>query len=258
MRFPVYVHLGPVEILLHTLTEFGGIFIGFRYFLWIRKSTGDSIESVNRGWIIIGAIFGALLGSRLLGGLERPHELMAASNKLFYFYTNKTIVGGLLGGLCGVEGIKMLVHEKRKSGDLFVFPLLLALIIGRIGCFGMGVYEETYGIPADLPWAMNLGDGLKRHPVCLYEIIFLILLWITLANTRKQKNLDEGSLFKIFLISYLAFRFLIDFIKPGERYLFGLGSIQLACLAGLLYYNRYIINPKLLLNPTSAPNNAVT
>jgi len=49
------------------------------------------------------------------------------------------------------------------------------------------------------------------------------------------------------MIAYLLFRFLLDFIKPGSRYALGLGSIQLACLAGLLYYIRTIISPSRLI-----------
>jgi prolipoprotein diacylglyceryltransferase len=54
---------------------------------------------------------------------------------------------------------------------------MLAMIIGRIGCFLTGIYEETYGIPTDSVFGMHLGDQYLRHPVALYEIV-LILLWM--------------------------------------------------------------------------------
>lgn len=50
------------------------------------------------------------------------------------------------------------------------------MIIGRIGCFLTGIYEETYGIPTDSVFGMHLGDQYLRHPVALYEIGFLIAL----------------------------------------------------------------------------------
>ena len=255
MQFPVYIKIGSVNILLHTIAELTGMFIGFRYFLFLRKSEGDAVDSSNRLWIIIGAIFGALVGSRMLGALEKPHELFSTTRKLLYVYSNKTIVGGLLGGLWGVEVIKKIIHEKKRSGDLFVFPLLLAMMVGRIGCFSMGVFEETYGIPTRLPWAMDLGDGVMRHLVCLYEIFFLAFLWIFLYRIKKLYTLDEGALFKSFIVCYLFFRFCLDFIKPGERYFLGIGSIQIACLAGLIYYHPYLIHPKLLLKAPTLQNN---
>jgi len=175
---------------------------------------------------------------------------MASPDKWLYFYSNKTLVGGLLGGLTGVELVKKIVKERQNSGDLFVFPLLLGMIIGRIGCFSAGVYEETYGLPSRLPWAMDLGDGVFRHPVTLYEILFLTSLWLCLALLKKHYVLPPGALFKMFMIAYLLFRFLLDFIKPGWRYLAGLGTIQLACLAGIAYYYRYLLHPRLLLSDT--------
>ena len=222
-------------------------FIGFRYFLWLRKNRGDAIRTPNRTWIIIGAILGALIGSRLIGGLEDPTQINKADNLLFYFYQNKTVLGGFLGGLAGVELVKKIIKEKQASGDLFVYPIMLALIIGRIGCFSMGVYEETYGTVTNLPWGMNLGDGSLRHPVCLYEIIFLLGLWICFQGIQKKLSLEQGALFKLFMIAYLGFRFLLDFIKPHYTFDVGLSTIQLTCIAGLLYYLPYIIQPKKLL-----------
>ncbi|TWF44180.1 prolipoprotein diacylglyceryltransferase [Chitinophaga polysaccharea] len=247
MPFPVYIHLFSVQLPLHAVTETLGMFIGFRYFLYLRKQRGDQVNQPNRLWAIIGAIFGALFGSRLLGALENPPGLLQTGNILLYIYQSKTIVGGLLGGLIGVELVKKIIDERQSTGDLFVYPLILAMIIGRIGCFSMGIYEETYGIPTSLPWGMKLGDGIYRHPVSLYEIVFLLVLWAFLLMITRRYTLVSGATFKLFMIGYLLFRLLLDFIKPGYRYAFGLGSIQLACLAGLLYYLPSIVFPSRLI-----------
>lgn len=251
MHFPLTVQISSVKILLHTIFETAAFFIGFRYFIYLRKRQGDTIRSSNRVWILIGAIFGAVIGSRLIGGLENITELNNAFNKWLYFYQNKTVVGGFLGGLAGVELTKKFIHEKHSSGDLFTYPMILALIIGRIGCFSMGMYEETYGVSTKLPWALNLGDNVLRHPVCLYEIIFLSLLWISLVQVEKKFTLAEGARFKIFMISYCFFRFMLDFIKPHYAFDIGLSTIQLTCLAGLIYYYRYIVQPKKLIEMKS-------
>ncbi len=155
---------------------------------------------------------------------------------MMYFYQNKTVLGGLLGGLWAVELTKIVIGEKQSSGDLFVYPILLALIIGRVGCFSMGTYEETYGNPTSLPWGMHLGDNYLRHPVALYEIVFLCILWICLRLIDYNRKPENGMLFKIFMVSYLVFRFLLDFIKPHYNWFYGLSSIQTVCLIGLLYY----------------------
>lgn len=247
MHFPVQFVIGNSTILLHTICEIAAFFIGFRFYLFLRRKNKDVIPSSNRIWIIIGAILGSLLGSRIIGGLEDIEALRNTDNIVLHFYSNKTVVGGFLGGLFGVEIIKKIIGESRSSGDLFTYPMILGLIIGRIGCFSTGIYEETYGITTDFFMGMDLGDGLLRHPVCLYEIGFLILLWIGLAITGKNYLLENGSRFKLFMICYLLFRFMIDFIKPHYNVLAGLSTIQLTCLAGLLYYYRYIVNPSFLL-----------
>lgn len=252
MNFPVTIEIGSTKILLHAVLELAAFFIGFRYFLWLRKKRGDIIGSSNRTWIFIGAVFGAFIGSRLLGGFEDPTQIAKAENIVLYFYQNKTVVGGLLGGLAGVEIMKKIIGEKKASGDLFVYPFLLALIIGRIGCFSMGIYEETYGNETNLFTGMDLGDGRVRHPVALYEIAFLIVLWISIHYASARICFQPGALFKIFIISYLLFRFLIDFIKPHYTFNFGLSAIQVSCFAGLIFYSRYILQPGKLIHSSYA------
>ncbi|MEZ5017982.1 MAG: prolipoprotein diacylglyceryl transferase [Flavipsychrobacter sp.] len=248
MDYPYSIHIAGQNILLHGIFEFLGVFIAFRYYLYLSRRKDDGINRTNRIWIIIAATFGAVLGARVVGSLELVYELRITANKLAYFWGNKTILGGLLGGMLAVEGMKKLIGEKHSSGDLITFPLILGMIIGRIGCYSAGMFEETYGIPTTLPWGMNLGDGLARHPVTLYEIAFLISMWVLLVQFEKRYVLTEGSRFKIFLMAYCLFRFLLDFIKPGWRYAFGLGTIQIAALTGLLYYIRYIVKPSLLIS----------
>lgn len=235
MLFPASFTLFHHTILWHVAIEPLAMLTGFRYYLYLRKKKGDAIESENRARIILGAIFGAIAGSRLVGGLENIPQMLHASNKWLYFYQNKTVLGGFLGGIAGVEIVKKIISEKQNSGDLFVYPMLLALIIGRIGCFSMGVYEDTYGTPTTFITGMHLGDGLLRHPVALYEMFFLLLLWKLLAYIQKDYRLANGLLFKLFIIVYCIFRFLLDYIKPHFN-IAGLSVIQITSLAGLLYY----------------------
>lgn len=247
LAFPWQLQIGSAHIPLHSIFETAGIFIGFRYFLYLRKKQADIIETSNRVWIIIGALFGSVIGSRLIGGLENPDVLFHTRNIFLHFYYNKTILGGLLGGVAGVEFTKLLVNEKSPSGDLFTFPIILAMIIGRIGCFSMGVHEETYGIPTTSLFGMNLGDNQLRHPVTLYEISFLIAVWWMLKKINATYLLAPGGLFKIFMVAYLIFRFALDFIKPHYNFEIGLSTIQITAVCGLLYYSPYILHPKKIL-----------
>lgn len=236
MKFPISLHIGDFELPLHAIFEFAAFFIGFRYFLYLRKKQVDPISTNHRVWILIAAIFGAVVGSRIVGGLEDPEQLRIRKDILLHFYQNKTVLGGFLGGLWAVEIAKYFLKEKHSSGDLFTFPMILALIIGRIGCFSMGVYEETYGTITNFFTGMDLGDGMMRHPVTLYEIVFLLCLWISIVFIEKHSDLTEGGRFKLFMIAYCSFRFFLDFIKPSYIVIAGLSTIQLTALLGLTYY----------------------
>jgi phosphatidylglycerol---prolipoprotein diacylglyceryl transferase len=221
--------------------------LGYRYYLHLRENTVDTISSDRRQTIFIFAAAGAFLGSRIIGALENPINFFQSSHPLLYLFSAKTIVGGLLGGLLCVELGKKYIGEKYSSGDLMTFPLILGMILGRIGCFSMGVYEPTFGYPTDVWTGMDLGDGIIRHPLALYEIVFLICLWIVLFFVYKRK-LDDGLLFKMFMISYLIYRICIDFIKPRTIISYNLSTIQITCFIGLMYYFiiifKYISNPK--------------
>jgi phosphatidylglycerol:prolipoprotein diacylglycerol transferase len=248
VQFPIDITIGNFSISSHLVFETLGFIVGFRYYLYLRKQQIDHIPESNRAIILIGAALGGLLFSRLIGALENPGAFFHTPNPWLYFYANKTIVGGLLGGLLGVEIIKKFIHEKRSSGDLFTFPIILALILGRIGCFTMGVHEDTYGTTTNSIFGMNLGDGMKRHPVTLYEIFFLICLWIALLLMEKGVKFKSGYRFQFFMIAYLIFRLSVDFIKPSDKYFYGLGTIQICCIFGLVYYSRTIY--RILFKPS--------
>jgi phosphatidylglycerol:prolipoprotein diacylglycerol transferase len=234
LKIPFEPTLFGYVINIHLILEYLAFFVAFRYYVFLRKNTNDVISYTNRLSIILGATLGALIGSRLIGFLENPILDFNKANILLLLNV-KTIMGGLFGGLIGVEIAKKIVGEKNSSGDLFTFPIILGIAIGRVGCFLMGINEFTYGIETNFFMGMNLGDGLSRHPISLYEIIFLLMLFFFFKKT-KNHLLDNGDLFKWFMICYFGFRFFIEFLKPNVFYTFGLSSIQWLCIVCLIYY----------------------
>lgn len=239
--FPINFFLFGYEFSSHLFFELLGSFLGFQYYRYLRKKSKDSLSDVNRLYVILGATIGALLGSRLLGSLVYPEIFFSFTSVFDLFLGGKTIVGGLIGGLIGVEIMKKIIGEKNSSGDLLVYPVLIAMMIGRIGCLLTGVYDNTVGVETDFFLGFDQGDGLSRHPTSLYEIVFLALLFFVLKNIETSKKLLPGDLFKLFLSGYLLFRFCIDFLKPYPEVFLGLGSLQIACLLVLLYYAKIFI-----------------
>jgi phosphatidylglycerol:prolipoprotein diacylglycerol transferase len=144
----------------------------------------------------------------------------------------KTIVGGLLGGWLAVELAKKVQGITTRTGDLFVIPLCIGIAVGRIGCLLAGLADDTYGKPTSLPWAVDFGDAVGRHPTQAYEILFLIALAVLLRWCDKRPHAN-GSLFRLFMAAYLSWRLLIDFLKP-QPLVAGMNLIQWACIFGLL------------------------
>ncbi len=246
MTFPVNIHIGKIEISSHLVCELLAYSIGFRYFLYLRKNTIDTISTEHRTLILIAATLGSFVFSRLVGFMETA-EFFNGQVSLTGVYGNKTILGGLLGGLLAVEICKKIIGVTQSSGDLMTYPILLAMIIGRMGCFLAGLEDGTYGVETILPWAINFGDGVLRHPTNLYEILFLALVWIIIYLAEHQFILANGTKFKLFLFSYFVFRFLVEFIKPVNTFSFGLSAIQITALLGIIYYYKIILFPKSLI-----------
>lgn len=240
MKLPFEPVVYGYEINIHLVLEYLAFFLGYRYYLFLRKRTNDTIISSNRLSIILGAAIGAFLGSRIMGFLENPIFNFDA-NSILELFNAKTIMGGLFGGLLGVEIAKKIIGEKESSGDLFTFPIILGIFIGRIGCFLSGTNEFTYGKQTTFFLGMNLGDNIRRHPIALYELLFLIFLFFVLKKL-KTRNLKNGLLFQYFMIAYFAFRFFVEFLKPNYFLILGISSIQILCLICLIYYKKTILN----------------
>ncbi len=234
MTFPIWIDLGLFKLHPHVLFEALAYFIGFRVYLYTRRK--ERLPTDKSIWIIVGAILGAALGSKVLYWLEDPRLLVDNWNSYTYLMGGKTIVGGLLGGLIGVEWVKKRIGVTQSTGDDMALPIILGMAIGRIGCFMTGLDDHTYGTPTGWVTGIDFGDGVSRHPTQLYEIAFLLLLGSCLLGVKNRMRLPDGAVFQLFMTGYLAFRLGIDFIKPTPHPYLGLNNIQLACLAGLIYY----------------------
>jgi phosphatidylglycerol:prolipoprotein diacylglycerol transferase len=141
-----------------------------------------------------------------------------------------------------VEIAKALTRQTRSTGDAMVLPLALGLCVGRVGCFWAGLHDDTYGLPTTLPWGVDLGDGVARHPSPLYEITFVAALVAGLHTHRTRWAAVPGLRFKLFLASYLLWRLLGDGLKPVRvPYALGLSGIQWVCILALAVYGAVVV-----------------
>ena len=255
MTFPVYIPIGPWRIHPHLFFETLSYFIGFRVYLALRRRAGDTVIVPYRWATLSCAAAGAALGARALAWLANPDATYDLQSVLL---GGKTIIGGLVGGLIAVELVKLAMGIRRSTGDLYAPALAVAIAIGRIGCLLTGVADDTSGTPTSLPWGMDLGDGVPRHPTQIYEIVVLAAMVVPLWRLARRTMavaattgvggappqatvLREGDAFKAFMIAYLGLRLLVDFVKPYPAVFLGLGVLQWACVLTSAYYGRDIM-----------------
>lgn len=171
----------------------------------------------------LGAFCGGMLGSKLPFALADPTGPLCAQA---WIGDGKTILFGLVGGYVGVEIAKMLANVRTKTGDSFAVPLAVAIAIGRLGCFAAGC---CYGVPTSLPWGVDFGDGICRHPTQLYEAAFHFIAAALLLGLERQNRFPRQRL-KLYLLAYCGYRFLTEFVRPEIPLALGLTGYQWSSL----------------------------
>jgi prolipoprotein diacylglyceryltransferase len=232
MIFPVQFGLGSASVSAHSVLELAAYALGFQLYRRQRRALADPLPDLTRWRLLAAAALGALLGARLLAWAADPASF-AALPWWQRPLAGKTIVGGLLGGTLAVELAKRQLGVSPRTGDVYALPLAVAILIGRLGCFLQGVSDHTAGTPSDLPWALDQGDGIPRHPAALYEALGCALLAVWLWRQQRRGAFERGDLYRAFLLGYCVLRFSLEAIKPYPRVL-GLTAYQWACLGLLL------------------------
>lgn len=153
-------------MLIHTIFDLVAWVAAALFARWIARSHLLDAYATKRsltddpGYFLCLAV-GALAGAWVSGSLNLT---------LAHIWTlGHSIAGAIAGGIVGVELYKFARGIRGSTGLVFVGPLALGIAIGRLGCFFAGLPDYTYGVPTSLPWGVDFGDGIHRHPVQLYE-----------------------------------------------------------------------------------------
>lgn len=241
--------------LVHLLFEWAAIALGVQLYRRQRARSGaGSMLQPGAYAVVIGCIAGAAIGNKLVFWLEYPHLWATHAATAGAWMAGSSIVGGLLGGLLGVELAKKLTGQRQSTGDQFVLPLTAGMALGRIGCFLAGLNDGTYGVATSLPWGVDFGDGVSRHPTQLYDLLFVLAWGGLLLATRALWSASPGLMFKLYLAGYLAWRAGVESLKPLRYdYGAGLGGVQLVCLAALLCYLPLLLRQLSTLGAPASP-----
>jgi phosphatidylglycerol:prolipoprotein diacylglycerol transferase len=213
-----------------------GIAVIILWLIWqVRKGARTSYDTVLMAAIV--GIPSGVIVSRLLHVLDlwdyysqHPGQIIGGSGL--------TIWGAILGAALGIWVLSRFSRFKfGYLADLIVPGLVLAQIIGRVGCTINGC---CYGKPTSLPWGIvytnpdSLGPlGIAVHPTTVYEIIYLAIIF-GIVLKLKDRFKPDGSLFLIYLGLYSLWRLGIDFIRDGTPFLFGLHQAQVISIIVLI------------------------
>jgi|SRR5438270_1050096 len=167
----------------------------------------------------LAAFVGGALGAKLPFALTSGAGWLSPSA---WLTDGKTITTGLAGAYLLVELTKLTLGVTVKTGDTFALPLALALAVGRWGCFFNGC---CYGTATALPWGVDFGDGVHRHPTQIYESLFHFGMALVLLEVIRRDGLRYQRL-KLYLIAYGIYRFFSEYIRPEPADYLGLTFYQ--------------------------------
>ena len=215
---PVAVDLGFAQIHWYGLMYLIG-FVGAWWLGTVRaKQPGSGWTKEQVSDLIFYGALGVVLGGRI-GYVLFYNFPVFIDNPLVLF---KIWQGGMSfhGGLIGVL-IAFHFFGKKTSRSFFqvsdfIAPMVpIGLGAGRMGNF---INKELLGRPveANIPWAMNYGDGIARHPSQLYQaasegLLLFLILWFY-SSSKPPRMAVSG----LFLTCYGCFRFTTEFFRTPD------------------------------------------
>lgn len=220
--YPEIFSIGPVTVYSYGLMAALGFLMGG--YLLERELQRVGRDKNLAGSIIISAIVGGIIGSKIYFLIENPYLVREDFIGTVFSGAGLVWYGGLIGGFLTIA---WWVHRKGLPlllvADLMGPLLLLGQAFGRVGCFLAG--DGCYGPPSDVPWAMSFPNGVvptleKVHPTPLYDVILLGSLFLLLWSFRK-KSFRPGTIFGFFAIFMGMERFFTEFFRTHPKTVLG-------------------------------------
>ncbi len=207
--------------------------VGVGLLLFWYEAARQRVAGERTVMVLLGAVFGGVLGSKIPMIMLYWREMLAQWPDATLLVTSRSIVGGLVGGALGVYMAKRWFGVSGRRGNLFVPGIAAGIAIGRLGCFLRGC---CHGRPAGLSLAVDFGDGVPRHPTQLYEMVFMLVMLVAGWTAVRRWPEPAGLVFKVFMLVYFAFRFVIEFMREERVYGLGLTLFQWISAAMVAFY----------------------
>jgi phosphatidylglycerol:prolipoprotein diacylglycerol transferase len=226
--YPILIEWGPLLVpSWHALFALGAI-AGFLLFSRLASQVDSSLTDHDIGIFFLinylGGYFGARITSIIIEQRTELHGFNYIVSQLFSLGP-MTFYGGVIGGIA-VSTVWFITKERdpRNILDAAIPSLMLGLFFGRIGCFLNG---DDFGKPIPLSldqvepwWAVtlpNLGDGIPRYPVQIFEAIVALLLCMAGVALIRARKLLAGYVGLAILAGYAFSRFLLELLRADPR-----------------------------------------
>lgn len=242
------ISLGPLTLRFYALCLITGIvaawWLGSRR--W--RERGGSQESFET--IMLWTIPLAIVGARIYHVLTHLGDYFGPGinpwSVFFIWEGGIAIFGAIIGGAlvawvaCRFKGVSF-----AALADTLAPALALGQAIGRLGNW---FNQELYGLPTDLPWALEIDPqhrlpGFEQyatfHPTFLYELLWNLLVMGILLWADQRFRLGRGKVFALYIALYGFGRFFTEAIRTDYSYdtfgpiRFNQLVAALICLAGV-------------------------
>jgi phosphatidylglycerol:prolipoprotein diacylglycerol transferase len=222
----------PTAPWTHTIFDLAawaaGAAVGYGLYRWRLSGQVRALaERTGPGYFVSLAV-GAGLGAWASGSLN---TLRGPAPELSH-----SIAGALVGAIVGVELYKAVRGLRGSTGAIFVGSFATGVVVGRWGCLFAGLPDRTYGVPTTVLWGVDLGDGVSRHPVQVYESLAMALflaVYVWALARRAPWAMRRG--FYVLCTWYGLQRFCWEFLKPYPSVMGPFNLFHLLC-AGLVTY----------------------
>ena len=217
---PVALSLGSIKIHWYGLMYLVGFIAAWKLGTYRAKKSDLWNDKQVEDLIFYGAL-GVVLGGRV--GYTLFYNFSSFIDEpisIFYIWKGgMSFHGGLLGVIIAFY---MFARNHNKSffqvSDFMAPMIPIGLGAGRIGNF---INKELIGRPmeASMPWAMDYGDHIARHPSSLYQALTEGLLLFLIIWFYSSKQRPSMAVSAVFVMSYGSFRFITESFRTPDSHI---------------------------------------
>jgi len=226
-----YVHIPPLRLFGAPIQPFGllvglAIVVGFLLARRRAATTGLDPQLCVEGmvWMVLVSL---VTGHLVDVVLYYPEDVLRHPLVLLEIWRDLSSFGGFLGG-----GLTVYLFFSRRGAptlryaDAIMFGLVPGWIFGRMGC---AVAHDHPGAPTSWLLGVRFPDGIIRHDLGFEEMLFAVVLTAVLTSLRSVRPFD-GFHTAVVMLLYAPVRFLMDFLRVGDRTYLGLTPAQHLCV----------------------------